>query len=43
MGYFQVHFQTTENDLSSEIMVAEKNNFSLILQMVICKYKNDKL
>ena len=28
MGYFQVRFQTTENDFSHETMMAEKNNFS---------------
>ena len=40
MGYFQVHFQTTENDLLfSKIMVAKKKEN---LQMVISKCKNDK-
>ena len=42
MGYFEVHFQTTENELFSKIMVAEKNNLTLILQMVISKSKNGK-
>ena len=41
MGYFQV-----QNDLRmtlfSKIMVAEKYNLSLILQMAISKCKNDK-
>ena len=42
MGYFQVYFSTAENDLFSKLMVGEKNNFSLILQMLISKCKNNK-
>ena len=48
MGYFQVYFQTTQNDFFDKIMVAEKNNFSSNAQhnfaksKVIYKYKKDK-
>ena len=42
MGFFSFILRQLRMTFFSKIMVAEKNNFSLILQMVISKCENGK-